>query len=320
VDKNFFVMQYLKANLFMNEIDILKFAATAPHRYKSYPIPKKNGKGVRDISHPSSELKYIQTILNKKFDEFFSIHECAIAYRKGKSIKDNAILHANNSYLLKLDLENFFPSIDDELMTTMLENNGIILSDQDLNLLLNLVLIKPKRKRKKVLTIGAPTSPILSNFIMFVFDNEMQLFCQGKNVIYSRYADDLSFSAMDKKDLSEIEIFAKYLFKVHYFSKFKINNQKTVFTHKGNNRLVTGIKINEDNQITLGRDQKRYLYACVHNILIKNKKVDLEYIESLIGKINYFIFIQPSFEEELNRKYQIHVIDMLKNIARDFRH
>ncbi|CAI3141858.1 hypothetical protein MWMV7_MWMV7_02143 [Acinetobacter calcoaceticus] len=316
MDKKFQVMQYLKTNLFMSEMDILKFASTAPHRYKFYQIAKRNGKGFRDISHPSSELKYIQSILSKKLEEIFPIHGKAIAYRRNLSIKDNALLHVGNRYLLKLDLEDFFPSIDDELISLMLVKNDIYLSDIDLELFLNLVLLKKKRKRKRTLTIGAPTSPIISNFIMYIFDCEMDNFCESKKIAYSRYADDLSFSSQNKNDLYLIENFAKAIFKEYYSNKLHINNQKTTFVHKGNNRFLTGVKINEEDNITLGRNKKRDIYACVHNILVKKKYTDIDFLQSLIGKINFFIFIQPSFENELNKKYKINVLEELKNIGR----
>lgn len=316
MNKKFQVMQYLKANLFMSETDISKFASTAPYRYKFYQIEKKNGKGFRDISHPSSELKYIQSVLNKKMEEIFPVHEKAIAYRKKMSIKDNALLHVNNRYLLKLDLENFFPSIDDELIKLMLKGNGIYLTDFDLELFLNLVLLKKKRKIKRILTIGAPTSPIISNFIMYLFDCKIEDFCNDNNITYSRYADDLSFSCRNKSNLFLVEDFVSYILKKYYLGKLLINKEKTIFVQKGNNRYLTGVKINEDDCITLGRDEKRYIYACVHNILVKGFKADTVFLQSLIGKIVFFIFIQPLFEDELNKKYKVNVLTQLKLIEK----
>lgn len=314
MDKVFDIISYLKSNLFMSEVDIRKFASTAPHRYKSYKIPKKNGKGHRDISHPSSELKHIQSILNNKFEEIFSIHLKAMAYKQNFSIKDNAKYHLDSKYLLKLDLENFFPSIDEELIKYCLEQSNIIIND--LELLLNLVLIKQKRKRKRNLTIGAPTSPIISNFIMYIFDSIIEDYCISHNIIYTRYADDLAFSSNNISELFLIESFVKNTLRSSYLGKLKLNQEKTVITHRGNNRFVTGVKINEQNVLTLGRKQKRYLYACVHNVLIKENVKNALEIQSLIGKINFFIFIQPDFKKEIDKKYKRNVIEDLKNMAK----
>ena len=94
---------------------LLRFSSTSPHRYKVYTIPKRNGKGIRTIAHPSKELKYIQRILFKVLRKLLPVHQSAMAYKKGVGIKDNAAAHVRNSYLLKMDFNNFFPSITPEL-------------------------------------------------------------------------------------------------------------------------------------------------------------------------------------------------------------
>ncbi|TBT09895.1 RNA-directed DNA polymerase, partial [Vibrio parahaemolyticus] len=48
--------------------------------------------------------------------------------------------------------------------------------------------------RKLELSIGAPSSPVISNLVMKELDQEIIHFCEEKSIAYSRYADDLTFS------------------------------------------------------------------------------------------------------------------------------
>ena len=95
----------LALGLKKSEVEIALFLRNAPKKYKVYTIPKRTS-GHRVIAQPSKELKIYQ----RKYLELqqLPVHDSAMAYREGISIKDNAIAHKQNRYLLKLDLESFF--------------------------------------------------------------------------------------------------------------------------------------------------------------------------------------------------------------------
>lgn len=105
------IISFLSTTLYLPEHEVTAFINTAPYRYKEYSIPKRNGTGTRQIAQPSSELKVLQALAIEKIKNNFPIHSSAMAYREGLSIKDNASMHANNKFLLKMDFENFFHSI-----------------------------------------------------------------------------------------------------------------------------------------------------------------------------------------------------------------
>lgn len=83
---------------------------SANHRYKSYTIPKKTG-GVRLIQHPARELKFLQRWIVEKIFSRVPIHAAETAYQRGSKISTNAEMHKNSRYFLKMDFEDFFPSI-----------------------------------------------------------------------------------------------------------------------------------------------------------------------------------------------------------------
>jgi hypothetical protein len=76
------------------------------------------------------------------------------------SIKDNALQHVNNQYLLKMDFKNFFLSIKPEMFLTCVRKQGLKLSERDSLILANLFFWKLRRNSSLRLSIGAPSSPL----------------------------------------------------------------------------------------------------------------------------------------------------------------
>lgn len=114
------VVSYLTNSCHCNSDDLFRLAINAPRRYKVYSIAKRTS-GYRTIAHPSAELKKVQYQIISAFSEGnrplaqLSIHSQAMAYKTGVGIKENAKMHSHNSYLLKMDFEQFFNSITPEL-------------------------------------------------------------------------------------------------------------------------------------------------------------------------------------------------------------
>ena len=129
------ILSMLCDSLCMDKREVIKFAGTAPHRYKVYNIPKRNSSKSRTIAHPSRELKFIQRLLIRDFGGTLRVHNSAFAYRKGKSIKDNALQHLKSHYLLKMDFQNFFPSITPELFFEVMMGSGILIEPIDKKIL-----------------------------------------------------------------------------------------------------------------------------------------------------------------------------------------
>ena len=118
------------------------------------------------------------------------VHPAAMAYRKGKSIFLNASLHADSRYLLRMDCKDFFPSITDSDLKLLIAARPAAFSTWqpfEVELFCKLVC-KDGR-----LTIGAPTSPALSNAVCYELDSQLSEISKSLDITYSRYADDLFF-------------------------------------------------------------------------------------------------------------------------------
>ncbi|WP_455428349.1 reverse transcriptase domain-containing protein [Dryocola sp. LX212] len=153
---------------------------------------------------------------------------------------------------------------------------------------------------KLKLSIGAPTSPLISNFVAYEFDFFLSEWCLSQGIIYSRYADDLTFSTFKVGILFSVPRVVK-AFLNKYFDGITVNEAKTKFSSKKHNRHVTGITLTDDGRISLGRDEKRRIFHFVHAFSLGELDPDL--LSKLRGKIIFYEHIQPGIIKRLSDKY-----------------
>lgn len=195
----------MSADLLIPKTKLDYLIRSAPYRYKVYQITKRSGTGLRTIAQPAKEVKKIQYWVIDHIFPSFPIHQAASAYIKGKNIFQNAEAHSTKPYLLKLDFKDFFPSIKgNDFLKYSQTNNSLSLSETDLNRLIRILFRLPERNNDFQLSIGAPSSPFLSNAIMFEFDSQLFSYCSENNISYTRYADDLAFSMQDMEMRGEV--------------------------------------------------------------------------------------------------------------------
>ncbi|MFX1537591.1 MAG: retron St85 family RNA-directed DNA polymerase [Promethearchaeota archaeon] len=280
---------------------------SSPYRYKVYQIPKRSGGGLRTIAQPAREVKKIQYWVIKNIFPNFPVHQAAAAYVPGKNILKNAEKHSDKPYLLKLDFHDFFPSIKgNDFLKFSQENNDFSLSEADLRRLIRILFWLPERNNDFQLSIGAPSSPFLSNAIMYNFDSQISNYCAENNISYTRYADDLAFSMHDMKKRGEVLAKVEEVLASQAFPILKINNRKTVFGSKAHRRIVTGLILTNDGAVSLGRDRKRRIRAQIHHML--QGKLSKEEINNLRGMLAFARDIEPEFVKRMGKKYGKQVV------------
>ena len=117
----------------------------------------------------------------------------------------NAKPHVGQDVVVNLDFKDFFPTLTFKRVKGAFRNlgysehNAIILAalctepDQDQVKMDGVTYFVDKGER--LLPQGAPTSPILTNIICFKMDKRLEGLAKRYGFTYSRYADDLTFSA-----------------------------------------------------------------------------------------------------------------------------
>ena len=144
--------------------ELNRIIATAPHRYKVFYIPKKRTGKLREIAQPAQELKIIQRWLVDYLSSLLPVHDCAVAYRIGQGIKENASRHVGKRFVLKMDLQEFFPSIaQKDIEKHLAKYCGDEFSADEVKDICQILLWSSPNKSGRHLCVGAPSSPFISN-------------------------------------------------------------------------------------------------------------------------------------------------------------
>ncbi|HCD6023780.1 TPA: RNA-directed DNA polymerase, partial [Citrobacter freundii] len=151
--------------------------------------------------------------------------------------------------------------------------------------------------------------PFISNLILFPFDELIDDYCSKKNISYSRYADDLTFSTSEKNILFQLPSLVKRHLSSIYKNKITINEFKTVFSSKAHNRHVTGVTITNTGELSIGRERKRLISSLIHKFKIGELNLDLT--RYLQGLLSFASDIEPSFKSRMELKYSLSTIEKI---------
>lgn len=282
----------------LSRVEVKRLIATAPRRYKIHSILKRNGRGTREIAQPTAELKAVQRWIVAAYLSDLPLHDAAKAYVRGSSIIDHASPHATNQFLLKLDFKNFFPSILGSDIVQHLRRYTSVTHDEA-TAIARLLTRWDASTDRLVLSIGAPSSPYVSNTILFAFDKEISKLCQGRGVIYTRYADDLAFSSNRSNVLDAIKANVVSTIEHMSYPRLELNESKTVFSSKKYNRQLTGITLSSEGNISFGRDKKRTLRAQVYSY--SKGELDASESDHLRGLLSFAQALDPKLLPSLIR-------------------
>lgn len=299
------LLDQISSELFLPRRELDTLVQTAPRRYKVYTILKRTG-GRRTIAHPARELKRVQRWLTSKFLSQLPVHSNAMAYVSGKSILHNAQPHATAKFLLKMDFSNFFPSIAPEDLLDRLTEYNLGLGLKDREILARLTFWQPKDSESLQLSIGAPSSPQISNAVMHRFDTHLSRLVSDLGIVYTRYADDLCFSTSEPDILSNVPALIKDVVATRQCPRLVINEKKTVFASKKTRRRVTGLILTNAGQVSLGRFRKRLIRAMLHHHL--SKQITSENLLVLRGYLALANSVDPSYFNALCDTYGDSVI------------
>jgi hypothetical protein len=288
--------------------DVSRIVRTAPKRYKVYNIPKRSG-GERTIAQPSRELKDLQYFLMARVLSALPIHPAATAYREGLNIRDNALPHVHSTVLLKMDLIDFFGSIKAFDFVQHCADNGLDLANDDMEFCCQVLFWRERRGEPLRLSIGAPSSPMLSNSIVYRMDCAIAELCAAEGVTYTRYADDLTFSSNQLEPIFKIRQSVPVLLRHLRYPILFVNHEKTVLVTKKYRRMVTGLVIANDESVSLGHERKRKLRATLHAFV--RGALNEDDVQALRGQLAFCNSVEPEFLTRMRLKYGERTLDKI---------
>jgi retron-type reverse transcriptase len=274
--------------------------------YYSFEIPKRSG-GARSISAPYPVLLNAQKWIYDNILSKIKVHNNAKGFIKQSSITDNARVHLNTNYVLKMDIEEFFPSIKMNRIMSIFRNLGY--TKKTSYYLSSICCLHG------VLPQGAATSPCLSNIIAKRMDARITGLASRFALNYTRYADDFTLSGevLPPKIICYIE-------KIVNQEGFSINKKKTNLIGINKQKIITGISISS-GELKIPREKKREvrknIYYVLKNGLFEHQKqinsFDPIYVERLLGYLFFWQSVEPENEfvrSSINKlKYYSKILD-----------
>lgn len=236
------------------------------------------------------------------------VHERAAGYRRDvkSPLLNNALAHAPLAYSVRVDFSDFFHSIKPGDLFHRIDATGIVLSRTDKTFLEHCLFVSIGGE--KGLAIGAPSSPIISNIALYDIDEQLSTLGRGivDDAVYTRYADDIIFSTNTKGTCAEFYKGLCLVIDEETSPRLRVNKAKTVFSSRASRRVVTGLVLEPNGSVSLGRSKKRF---------IKKLLCDLKYGQLsdrnrayLGGYLAYVLDVEPEFYNRLTLKYTAELV------------
>lgn len=252
-------------------------------KYHTFFIKKKDGSD-RKLSAPNPDLNFMQSRLSRLLYQcYLDIHGIpkkpmrvlshGFQKKRNLSIYTNASRHTARRYVFNTDLEDFFPSFNfGRVRGFFLKHNKFELGDKAATAIAQLACFQNS------LPQGAPSSPIISEFLAQPLDVALQSLAKKHRCTYSRYVDDITFSTNLQEYPSKIAfpfpvpekwVVGPSLEREITRCGFKVNVSKSRMQRRTQWQSVTNLTVNETVNI------KKYYYKgarfCAHAMMTKGK-------------------------------------------------
>lgn len=275
-------------------------------RYRDFEIPKRSG-GSRKISAPCYSLKMLQRWVLERILYEIKVSPYSFGFVKSKeskdskhvrwysslpnsSIADMARMHLKHVYILKMDLKDFYPSINRERVFSQFLKIGY--GSYPGSLLTNICT------HKGTLPQGAVTSPHLANIVCYHMDKRIAGYCGKRGITYTRYADDMVFSSDDRKALRSVYGMVS---SISEDEGFHVNDSKTRFLSPKGRKEVLGLILNDEKKLIASRDLKRKVRTMIHHQVVSG---DFSEKSKVQGYVAYIESIEPGYKEKVKQYFE----------------
>ena len=241
--------------------------------YTRFSIPKRDG-SPREVCAPKPQLRWVQRQILYEILEKVPPHEAAHGFVRGRSTVTNAAPHKGAAFVLKFDLENFFPTIHYYRVMGLFASLGYSIGNGRFQVRDDSRQIAPVLARLCVfvedpnawgtgfMPQGAPTSPAISNLVCRGMDARLDGLAREVGGVYTRYADDLTFSFPETSPVN-VGRFRWWVDQICHQEGFFLNQSKFRVIRRSQRQTVTGIVINDELRVP--RRERRRFRAILHN-------------------------------------------------------
>ena len=289
--------------------------------YRHFSIPKKTG-GLRPIDAPCDELQNALRELKNFLSDRLGVmyHTSAFAYVNGRSIVNALEKHQRNesNWFVKTDFSGFFPSVTLDFTMRMVSKIfplSEICYDRE-----------GREELRKALSLGflngglpqgTVLSPYLTNVIMIPMDHYLFNELAHRKYVYTRYADDIYISCVQKFNPDDIVSLIKAAI-ARFNAPYVIKPEKTHYGSRKGKNFMLGLILNADNDIKVGHEKKKYFKAMTTNFILDTKTGKLWSVDEVRhyeGLRSYYRMVEPEYfkkiEAHFNTKFNTNVRNLI---------
>ncbi len=277
-------------------------------QYKVFYIPK--AKGYRKIvtyTSPTSELYHFHCDAIQSLERHIRHSIFAKAYIKHRSIITNAQAHLYNDIFICLDIHDFFQSINHKRMIAALYHEINKSSRKQFTKEQCETLVKSCALSQKGIAIGLKPSPALANIYLKEFDTKLYAWLKKQglsNVIYTRYADDITISFKTpanglERSIEQVIEHVQTMLKDFYL-ELNVRKTRIINLNVSNHVRITGINLTRDDsnhrKLTVGRKRKDQLFYQAVDAF--RGSANREEIIKIKGLQSFILSVEGEFYEE----------------------
>jgi hypothetical protein len=234
--------------------------------YVEFEVPKATG-GTRRLAAPRGPLRRVQRMILDRILARVPVHDACHGFVPGRSTVTNARPHQRAALVLKTDLRDFFPSVHYRRVWGLFAQLGYN-QHPVAALLAGLTCYRPRLPDGRVvwpgvLPQGAPTSPALANLACRRLDVRLARLASRMGGVYTRYADDLTFSFADQPELN-VGRFWWWIDQICQQEGFHEHAGKRRVLRPNGQQRVTGVVVNDGLHVP--RRERRRFRALLHDV------------------------------------------------------
>lgn len=291
------------------------------HRHEWITRP---GRAPRLLEKPMDMLRRTQRTILDELLTMLPVHDAAHGFVPGRSVVTGAAVHTGQQVVVTADLTTFFASVSAPTVYGVFRAAGFAepLAHVLTGLCTHRVPVhvlsampaggSPEERhalRQALATAhlpqGAPTSPALANTSLRHLDARLAGWAGAVDAVYTRYADDLTFSGGDRL-AARPDAFLRGVDRIVTEQGYRLNPSKTRVRRRGVRQSVTGVVVNE--RPSPGRREVDRLHAVLHNAAVhgpasQNRSGHPEFRAHLLGRIGWVEQVNPGRARRLREEF-----------------
>ncbi|MDM7891645.1 reverse transcriptase family protein [Curtobacterium caseinilyticum] len=297
---------------------------TSPLHHVRHEWVERPGRVPRLLEKPMDLLRRTQRTLLDDLLAVLPVHDAAHGFVPGRSVLTGAAVHTGQQVVLTADLTSFFASVTAPTVYGVFRTAGF--AEPLAHVLTGLCTHRvpphvltampaggaPEERAalRRSLTVahlpqGAPSSPALANTALRHLDARLAGWAAASGAVYTRYADDLTFSGSDGL-AARADAFLLGVGRIVGDQGYRLNPRKTRVRRRGTRQSVTGVVVND--RPSPGRREVDRLHAVLHNAAehgpaSQDRTGHADFRAHLLGRIAWVEQVHPGRARRLHEEF-----------------